>query len=136
MGTLPRSGVTETGAGGGHADRTELRVDGGRSLSISKESLQVVDGWNTVVDDHGNDMQTVGITGAITRKKSTWSHDYYVGEQFNSINSGARNLYDTTLLLTPNDKVNAYLTSTTAASSGLSRDPIIGSALRVLSIFN
>jgi Putative beta-barrel porin-2, OmpL-like. bbp2 len=69
----------------------------------------VVDGWNTVVDDHGNNMQTVGITGAITRKKFTWSHDYYVGEQFNGINSGARNLYDTTLLLTPNDRVNAYL---------------------------
>jgi Putative beta-barrel porin-2, OmpL-like. bbp2 len=83
--------------------RTSMPI--GSSFTVG---LQVVDGWNAVVDEHGNNMQTVGITGAITRKKFTWSNDYYVGEQFNGINSGARNLYDTTLLLTPNERVNAY----------------------------
>lgn len=71
--------------------------------------VQVVDGWNAIVDTHGNNMKTVGLTGAITRKKYTWSHNYYVGPQYTSINNRNRNLYDTTLLLTPNDKVNAYL---------------------------
>jgi len=71
--------------------------------------VQVVDGWNTIVDQHGNNMKTVGITGAITRKKYTWSHNYYVGPQYTGSNNRNRNLYDTTLLLTPNDKVNAYL---------------------------
>ena len=71
--------------------------------------VQVVNGWNTIVDQHGNNMQTVGITGAITRKKFTWSHNYYVGPQYTAITRGNRNLYDTTLLLTPSEKFNAYL---------------------------
>jgi hypothetical protein len=54
-------------------------------------------------------MQTVGIVGAITRKKFTWSHNFYTGPNVNGINKGHRNLYDTNLLLTPNDKVNAYI---------------------------
>jgi hypothetical protein len=53
-------------------------------------------------------MQTVGITGAITRKKFTWSHNYYVGPQYTAVTRGNRNLYDTTLLLTPTDKISAY----------------------------
>ncbi len=71
--------------------------------------VQVVNGWNSIVDTHGNNMKTVGITGAFTRKKYTWSHNYYVGPQYTSVNNRNRNLYDTTLLLTPNDKINAYL---------------------------
>jgi hypothetical protein len=71
--------------------------------------LQVVNGWNTIVDTHNNNMQTVGITGAITRKKFTWSHNYYVGPQYTAVTRGNRNLYDTTLLLTPSDKVGAYI---------------------------
>jgi hypothetical protein len=71
--------------------------------------VQVVNGWNSIVDDHGNNMKTVGLTGAITRKKYTWSHNYYVGPQYTGSNNRNRNLYDTVLLLTPSDKVNAYL---------------------------
>lgn len=84
--------------------RTSMPI--GSSFTLG---LQVVDGWNAVVNNYGNNMQTVGITGAITRKKFTWSHNYYVGEEYTGLNSRARNLYDTTLLLTPNDRVNAYL---------------------------
>lgn len=84
--------------------RTSMPI--GSSLNVG---VQVVNGWNAIVDDHGNNMQTVGLTGAVTRKKFTWSHNYYVGPQYTAVNNRNRNLYDTTLLLTPNDKLNAYL---------------------------
>jgi hypothetical protein len=84
--------------------RTSMPI--GSSVTLG---VQVVNGWNTIVDTHGNNMQTVGITGAITRKRFTWSHNYYVGPQYTAITRGNRNLYDTTLLLTPNNKVGAYI---------------------------
>lgn len=84
--------------------RTSMPI--GTSFNVG---VQVVDGWNAIVDTHGNNMQTVGITAAVTRKKYTWSNNYYVGPQYTANNNRTRNLYDTTLLLTPNDKVNAYL---------------------------
>jgi Putative beta-barrel porin-2, OmpL-like. bbp2 len=75
--------------------------------------VQVVNGWNNVEDN--NSGKTVGITGGITRKKFTWSNNYYVGPEKTKISDiphsadGNRNVYDTTLLLTPTDKFNAYL---------------------------
>jgi len=84
--------------------RTSMPI--GSNLTVG---LQLVNGWNAIVDDHGNNMQTVGLTGAITRKKFTWSHNYYVGPQYTAVNNRNRNLYDTTLLLTPSDKISAYL---------------------------
>lgn len=73
--------------------------------------VQIVNGWNNIVAPSGVNMTTVGLTGAITRKKFTWSHNYYVGPENTTIANvnRNRNLYDTVLLLTPNDKVNAYL---------------------------
>lgn len=71
--------------------------------------VQVVNGWNIVADRYGNNMQTVGLTGSITRKKFTWSHNYYVGPQYTAVTRGNRNLYDTALLLTPSPKVGAYV---------------------------
>ncbi len=71
--------------------------------------LQLVDGWNEIVDQHGNNMQTVGLNGTVTRKKFAWTNNYYVGPQYTAITTGNRNLYDTTLLLTPSDRFNAYL---------------------------
>jgi hypothetical protein len=90
--------------------RTSMPV--GSSFTVG---FQLVNGWNAIVEQHGNNMKTAGITAAITRKKYTWSHNYYVGPQFTGVDSvnrdvnRIRNLYDTTLLLTPTDKVNAYL---------------------------
>ncbi|MDQ2711255.1 MAG: porin [Acidobacteriota bacterium] len=84
--------------------RTSMPI--GSTLNVG---LQVVNGWNTIVDEHGNNMQTIGITEALTRKKFTWSNNYYVGPQYTSITRGNRNLYDTTLLLTPTDKFSAYI---------------------------
>lgn len=84
--------------------RTSMPI--GSSLNVG---VQLVNGWNEIVDNHGNNMQTAGLTGAITRKKFTWSHNYYVGPQYTAATRGNRNLYDTTFLLTPNDKFNAYV---------------------------
>ncbi len=84
--------------------RTSMPI--GSTLNVG---LQIVNGWNTIVDEHGNNMQTIGITEALTRKKFTWSNNYYVGPQYTSITRGNRNLYDTTLLLTPTDKFSAYI---------------------------
>lgn len=68
---------------------------------------QVVNGWNCVRDNNGG--KTVGLTGAITTSKVTWSHNYYTGPEKNETNRGYRHLYDTTLLLAPSPKVNFYL---------------------------
>jgi hypothetical protein len=90
--------------------RTSMPI--GSSLNVG---FQLVNGWNSIVDQHGNNMKTAGITGAITRKQFTWSHNYYVGSQFTGLDavnrdqSRIRNLYDTTLLLTPTERVSAYL---------------------------
>lgn len=83
--------------------RTSMPI--GSSVTVG---VQEVDGWNQVVDQHGNNMKTTGVTNAITRKKFTWSNNYYVGPQWTGANNRNRNLYDTTLLLTPSDKFNAY----------------------------
>jgi len=74
----------------------------------------VTNGWNNVEDN--NSAKTLGLTGAITTSKVTWSHNYYVGPEKAHISpeevhlsQGLRHLYDTTLLLTPNEKANFYI---------------------------
>ena len=42
-------------------------------------------------------------------KKFSWFINYYAGPENAGTNSGWRNLFDTTLLLTPPGKVNAYI---------------------------
>ncbi len=84
--------------------RTSMPI--GSSLTVG---VQVVDGWNAIIDDHGNNMKTLGLTSALTRKKFTWSQNYYIGPQWTGSNNDNRALYDTTLLLTPTDKYNFYL---------------------------
>jgi Putative beta-barrel porin-2, OmpL-like. bbp2 len=69
--------------------------------------LQVVNAWNTVWGN--NDMKNVGVTSALTETKYTWSVNYYVGPNNPGTTSGQRNLVDTTLLLTPNSKINYYI---------------------------
>lgn len=71
--------------------------------------VQVVNGWNEIVDGYGNNMQTVGLTGALTRKKFTWTNNYYTGPQYTALTRGDRRLYDTTLLLTPAERFSAYV---------------------------
>src|SRR5262249_30912687 len=68
--------------------------------------FQVVNGWNNVEDN--NSGKTLGFVGNITAKKIAWNNNYYTGPENTDTNRGWRNLYDTTLLLTPADKFNAY----------------------------
>src|SRR6185437_16661428 len=76
--------------------RTSMPIGGNFTAGV-----QVIDGWNAIVDDHGNNMKTVGLTGAVTRKKLTWTNTYYIGPQYTAVNNRNRALYDTVLLLTP-----------------------------------
>jgi len=69
--------------------------------------VQVVNAWNTVWGN--NDMKNIGITSAVTMPKYTWSVNYYEGPNNPGTTSGKRNLVDSTLLFTPNSKVNLYI---------------------------
>jgi hypothetical protein len=70
--------------------------------------VQVVNMWNTVWGS-SNNFTNVGITSAVTLPKYTWSVNYYTGPNHPGTTTGKRNLIDTTLLLTPNSKFNAYV---------------------------
>ena len=69
--------------------------------------FQLVNGWNNVEDN--NSGKTIGLTGTFTSSKATWANNYYAGPETAGINSGWRQLYDTTLLLTPCDKASFYI---------------------------
>jgi hypothetical protein len=69
--------------------------------------LQVVNGWNNVVASNGG--VTIGLTSALTKPKYTWDLNYYTGPENYDTQKGYRNLIDTTLLLTPPGKFNAYI---------------------------
>lgn len=80
------------------------------SMPLTKSltaGVQVVNGWNNFSDN--NSGKTVGITGAYTTTKFTWFGNFYTGPENTGTNKGFRNLLDTTLLLTPTSKFNAYL---------------------------
>ena len=80
------------------------------SLPVSKVDtigLQVVNGWNNVTSNNGG--VTIGLTNALVKPKYTWNVNYYTGPSNTDTQKGYRNLFDTTLLLTPNAKFNAYL---------------------------
>jgi hypothetical protein len=69
--------------------------------------FQLVNGWNNVEDN--NSGKTIGLTGNFTGKKISWMNNYYTGPENAGSNRGWRNLYDTTLLMTPCDAFNAYV---------------------------
>ena len=69
--------------------------------------VQVVNGWNNVEDN--NTGKTMGFVGNFTSSKISWLNDYYTGPENFGTNKGWRNLYDTTVMLTPSGKVNAYV---------------------------
>jgi hypothetical protein len=87
------------------------------SIPVSKTwtaGVQVVNGWNNVTDNNGG--VTIGLTSALVKPKYTWNFNYYVGPENSGLppqgagtQNGYRNLIDTTLLLTPNAKFNAYI---------------------------
>jgi hypothetical protein len=69
--------------------------------------VQVVQGWNNIFDN--NSGKTIGITAVQAKKYYTLSGNYYVGPENNNTDHGYRNLIDSTLLLTPTAKFNAYI---------------------------
>ncbi len=75
-----------------------------KSLSVG---FQVVNGWNNVEDN--NTGKTVGFNVVFSKPKFTWTNDYYGGPEKTDTNKGFRQLYDTTLVLNPTDKVSAYI---------------------------
>ena len=70
-------------------------------------SVQVVNGWNNV--EPLNRAKTYGFTGAYAWKTLTWNHNYYVGPEHPGTTRGWRNLYDTSVVVTPNDKLSYYV---------------------------
>lgn len=80
------------------------------SLPVTKTwtaGVQVVNGWNNVVANNGG--VTIGLTSAYVKPKYTWNLNYYTGPSNTDTQKGYRNLIDTTLLLTPTAKFNAYI---------------------------
>jgi hypothetical protein len=69
--------------------------------------FQVVNGWNNLVDNNSGKTLGVNLTG--TFKKFAWVGDWYGGPENPNTNSGWRNLFDTTLTLTPSSKVSVYI---------------------------
>lgn len=80
------------------------------SIPVTKTEtlgLQIVNGWNMITKDTGG--VTVGVTSSYVKPKYTWNADLYTGPMNVPGQNGYRNLIDTTLLLTPNAKFNAYV---------------------------
>ena len=80
------------------------------SLPVSKTDtigFQLVNGWNNVSKSNGG--VTGVFTNALVKPKATWNLNYIVGPENNNTVSGLRNLIDTTLLITPPGKFNAYI---------------------------
>ncbi len=69
--------------------------------------VQVVQGWNNIFDN--NSGKTLGFTAVQAKKYYTLSGNYYVGPENDNTTQGYRNLIDSTLLLTPSSKFNAYI---------------------------
>ena len=79
----------------------------------------MVNGWNNVTKTNGG--ATVGLTSALVKPKYTWNLNYYGGPENANTTTGFRNLIDSTLLLTPNAKFNAYINY----DYGQNRDAIV-----------
>jgi len=79
------------------------------SMPVSKTDtvgVQITNGWN---GGNGNNAPTIGVTNALVKTKYTWNANYYGGPGNSGTTTGARHLLDTTLLLTPCSKFNAYV---------------------------
>jgi hypothetical protein len=80
------------------------------SMPVSKTDtvgVQIVNGWNNVSSSNGG--VTVGLTNALVTPKASWFVNYYTGPSNYSTQKGYRNLFDTTLSLTPTSKLSAYI---------------------------
>jgi len=80
------------------------------SLPVSKTEtigFQLFNGWNNVTKSNGG--VSGAFTSAYTKPKFAWTLNYLVGPENSNTAYGIRNLIDTTILLTPPGKINAYI---------------------------
>ncbi len=80
------------------------------SMPVSKVDtigIQVVNGWNNISKSNGG--ATIVATNSLVKPKYTWNVNYIFGPENSLTSNGFRNLIDSTLLLTPNAKFNAYI---------------------------
>jgi hypothetical protein len=94
------------------------------SLPVSKTEtvgVQLVNGWNHIAQSNGG--VSLGLNSAYVKTKYTWNVNYYTGPDRSSGLKSYRNLIDTTLLLTPTAKFNAYINYDYAQN----RDSVTGS---------
>jgi len=75
-----------------------------KSLTLG---VQVVNAWNNLWGN--NTMKNLGFTAAYTKTKYSWSSNYYFGPNHPGTTVGKRNLFDTTLTLTPTSKASFYV---------------------------
>jgi hypothetical protein len=69
--------------------------------------FQVVNGWNDTLDN--NSGKTLGANVMGTYSKWSWMFDWYGGPENVGTDMGWRELYDSTLTLTPSSKFSMYL---------------------------
>ncbi len=69
--------------------------------------FQVVNGWNNTLDN--NSGKTLGANLTATYTKWSWVVDWYGGPENTGTDTGWRNLYDSTLTLTPSSKFSFYI---------------------------
>ncbi|MEI9969695.1 MAG: outer membrane beta-barrel protein [Terracidiphilus sp.] len=80
------------------------------SMPISKTDtvgFQLFNGWNNVSKSNGG--VSGAFTNALVEPKYSWFFNYLVGPENSNTDAGLRNLFDSTLLLTPPGKFNAYV---------------------------
>lgn len=80
------------------------------SMPVSKTEtvgLQIVNGWNNITKSTGG--VTAGLTSALVKPKYTWNVNVYTGPEDTPAQNAYRNLFDTTVLFTPNTKLNWYV---------------------------
>ncbi|KAA6457918.1 porin [Acidobacteria bacterium AB60] len=80
------------------------------SMPVTKTEtvgVQLVNGWNNIIHDTGG--VTVGFTSALVEPKVTWNLNVYTGPSNTPGQNAYRNLFDNTLLFTPNSKFNWYV---------------------------
>ena len=81
------------------------------SMPVSKSEtigLQIVNGFNAAAYKQNNGV-AFGLTSAFVQPKYTWNLNYYNSPENEGTQKGKTQLIDTTLLLTPNAKLNAYI---------------------------
>jgi putative OmpL-like beta-barrel porin-2 len=80
------------------------------TLQVTKSfsaGVQLLNGWNDVRDNNAG--KTLGLTSSLSRSKWTWSQAYLAGPEKPGTDVGLRQLYDSTVNLTPASWLAGYV---------------------------